>query len=91
MCSRGHRLDTDDDIARACAQNNSPTLGKLDRPLDGFGWQDMWDKFTGPQAKAHHLLKQIDLGGSDSKLKQAGQIIFEFEAFGGPPGNSGWS
>jgi hypothetical protein len=46
----------------------------------------MWDKFTGPQAKAHHLLKQIDLGGSDSKLKQAGQIILA--SFGGSPGNS---
>jgi hypothetical protein len=34
------------------------------------------------QAKAHHLLKQIDLGGPDSKLKQAGQIIFE--SFGVP-------
>ena len=84
--SRGHRLDTDADIARACAQNGSLTLEELDRNLDAFGWQDMWDNFTGPQAKAHHLLKKLDLGAPDSKLKQAGEIIFQ--GFGGGPGNS---
>jgi hypothetical protein len=84
--SRGHRLDTDDDIARACAQNGSLTLEELDRTLDAYGWQDMWDNFRGPQAKAHHLLKKLDLGASDSNLKQEGQIIFQ--AFGGAPGNS---
>jgi hypothetical protein len=45
-----------------------------------------WDNFTGPQAKAHHLLKRLDLGGAGSALRQAGQIIFE--QFGGSPGNS---
>jgi hypothetical protein len=43
----------------------------------------MWDNFTGPQAKAHHLLKQIDLGAPGSKLREAGEIMFE--AFGGAP------
>ena len=84
--SRGHRLDTDDDIARVCAQNGSLTLEELDRTLDAYGWQDIWDNFTGPQAKAHHLLKKLDLGASGSNLKQEGQIIFQ--AFGGAPGNS---
>jgi hypothetical protein len=42
--------------------------------------------FNGPQAKAHHLLKGLDLGSSSSTLKQAGQVIFE--AFGGAPGFS---
>jgi hypothetical protein len=84
--SRGHRLDTDDDIARVCAQNGSLTLEELDRTLDAYGWQDMWDYFTGPQAKAHHLLKKLDLGAPDSKLKQSGEIIFQ--GFGGGPGNS---
>jgi hypothetical protein len=83
---RGHRLDTDDDIARACAQNGSLTLEELDRTLDAYGWQDIWDNFTGPLAKAHHLLKKLDLGASDSNLNQEGQIIFQ--AFGGAPGNS---
>ena len=47
----------------------------------------MWDNFTGPQAKAFHLLKGLDLGSNpDSKLRQAGQIIFQ--EFGGAPGNS---
>jgi hypothetical protein len=84
--SRGHRLETDDDIIRACRQNGHLTLEELDRPLDAFGWQDLWDNFTGPQAKAHHLLKKLDLGCRDSKLREAGEIIFE--AFGGAPGNS---
>jgi hypothetical protein len=42
---------------------------------------------AGAQAKAFHLLKGLDLGSSpDSKLRQAGQIIFQ--EFGGSPGNS---
>ena len=84
--SRGHRLDTDADIARVCAQNGSLTLEELDRTLDAYGWQDMWDNSTGPQARAHHLLKKLDLGAPDSKPKQAGEIIFQ--GFGGGPGNS---
>jgi hypothetical protein len=38
-----------------------------------------------PPGEAFHLLKKLDLG-ADSKLSQAGEIIFE--AFGGAPGNS---
>jgi hypothetical protein len=55
--------------------------------VNGFSWEDRWDNFAGPQAKAFHLLKKLDLGSApDSKLKQAGQIIFE--EFGDSPGNS---
>ena len=54
--------------------------------LNRFGWQDAWDNFTGPQAKAVHLLKKLDLGADDSRLRRAGEIIFE--EFGGAPGNS---
>ena len=83
--SRGYRLETGEDIARACAQNGSLSLEELDRPLDGFGWEDMWDNFNGPQAKAYHLLKGLDLGSEpDAKLRQAGQVIFEGR--GGVPG-----
>jgi hypothetical protein len=32
------------------------------------------------------LLKKLDLGGQDSKLRAAGEVIFE--ALGGAPGNS---
>jgi hypothetical protein len=85
LSSRGHRLETNDDILRVCREK-SLTPEELDRQLDGFGWEDMWDNFTGPQAKAHHLLKQIDLGAPNSKLREAGEIMFE--AFGGAPGNS---
>jgi hypothetical protein len=83
--SRGRRLETSDDINRVCSREGL-SLEELDRHVDGFGWQDTWDNFTGPQAKAHHLLKKLDLGAPDSKLRQAGQIIFE--AFGGAPGFS---
>jgi hypothetical protein len=81
----GHRLDTDDKIERACREHDLP-LEELDVRLNGFGWEDSWDNLTGPQAKAHHLLKGPDLGGAGSALRQAGQIIFE--EFGGSPGNS---
>ena len=81
----GHPLETYDDIERACMEHDLP-LEELDVGLNGFGWEDRWDNFTGPQAKAHHLLKDLDLGGAGSALRQAGQIIFE--EFGGSPGNS---
>jgi hypothetical protein len=59
----------------------------VDARVDGYWWQDCWDHFTGPQAKAYHLLKGLDLGGaSDSRLKQAGEIIFS--ELGGGPANS---
>ena len=71
----GHPLDTDDEIERACIEHDLP-LEELDVRLNGFGWEDSWDNFTGPQAKAHHLLKDFDLGSAGSALRQAGQIIF---------------
>jgi hypothetical protein len=81
----GHPLDTDDEIERACIEHDLP-LEELDVRLNGFGWEDRWDNFAGPQAKAHHLLKGLDFGDSGSALRQAGQIIFQ--EFGGSPGNS---
>ena len=60
LLNHGHRLDTADDIERIYSGKGlSPE--DLDKPLDGFGWEDMWDNFTGPEAKAHHLLKSLDL------------------------------
>jgi hypothetical protein len=82
--SFGHRLDTDDHVKRARVQEGLEPED-LDKRLNGFGWQDAWDNFAGPQARAYHLLKKLDLGTADSKLRQAGEIIFE--AFGGAPGN----
>ena len=73
------------DRSRVCAQEGLEPE-ELDKRLSGFGWEDAWDNFTGPQAKAFHLLKKLDLGVGDSKLRQAGEIIFE--EFGGAPGNS---
>jgi hypothetical protein len=83
--SLGHRLETPGEIERVCREHDLP-LAELDVRLDGFGWEDSWDNLTGPQAKAHHLLKGLDLGGAGSALRQTGQIIFE--EFGGSPGNS---
>jgi hypothetical protein len=71
LCGLGYRLDTQDDVERACIQRGLEPED-LDRLLNGFGWEDTWDNFTGPQAKAFHLLKKLDLGSApDSKLKQA--------------------
>ena len=83
--SLGHRLETPDEIERACREHHL-LHEELDARLNRFGWEDRWDNFTGPQAKAHHLLKGLDLGGAGSALRQAGQMIFE--QFGGSPGNS---
>jgi hypothetical protein len=84
--SLGHRLDTNDDIARACRQHNLDAE-ELDTLVDGFWWEDRWDNFTGPQARAYHLLKNLDLAGApNSKLKQAGEIFFQ--SCGGAPGNT---
>ena len=55
--SLGHPLDTQDEIERACRREHDLPLEELDVRLNGFGWEDSWDNFTGPQAKAHHLLK----------------------------------
>ena len=83
--SLGHSLDTREDIERVCIQQGL-VPEDLDKRLNGFGWQDSWDNFTDPQARALQLLKKLDLGPTDPKLRQAGEIIFE--EFGGAPGNS---
>jgi hypothetical protein len=79
--SLGHRLESEADIERICIQEGLEPRD-LDAPVDGFWWQDEWDNFTGPAAKAFHLLEKLDLGGPDSKLRQAGHIIFQV---GGAP------
>jgi len=65
--SLGHSLNTKDDIERVCIQQGL-LPEDLNKRLNGFGWQDAWDNFTGPQAKAFHLLKKLDLGAAGSKL-----------------------
>lgn len=74
--SAGYGLDTADDLERIYFEKGL-TPEDMDKPVDGFGWEDLWDNVTSPQAKAFHLLKGIDLGSApDAKLKQAGQVIF---------------
>ena len=67
----GRRLDTDYEIKRVCVEHDL-LPEKLDAKVDGYWWQDRWDHFTGPQAKAYHLLKNLDLGGSPGSRSQAG-------------------
>ena len=63
------------------------SANELDTQVDDFGWEDEWDNFLSPQARAHHFLKELDLGTDpDSKLKRAGQM--NFENMRGGPGNS---
>jgi hypothetical protein len=82
----GHRLETESDFRRIFDERGLK-VDDLDTHLDGFGWEDQWDNFLSPQAKAHHFLKELDLGTDpESKLRRAGQM--HFESFGSGPGNS---
>jgi hypothetical protein len=64
----GYRLDTEGDVERVCLREGLEPED-LDKRLDGFGWEDAWDNFNGPQAKAFHLLKKLDLSSApDSQL-----------------------
>jgi hypothetical protein len=64
--SLGYRLDTDDDVERLCIQEGLDPQD-LDTRLNGFSSEDAWDNFTGPQAKAFHLLKKLDLGPAPTR------------------------
>ena len=66
--SLGHSLETGDEIERACRKYDLP-IDDLDTRLNGLGWEDRWDNFAGPQAKAFHLLEGLDLGHSGSALR----------------------
>ena len=58
--SLGHRLETHDEIEHVCREHDL-LKEELDVRLNGFGWEDSWDNFTGPQAKAHHLLGRASI------------------------------
>ena len=45
-----HRLDTDDEVQRACAEEGLEPED-LDERLNSFGWEDAWDNFTGPRRR----------------------------------------
>jgi hypothetical protein len=71
-------------IRRACDERRME-LRDLDKRADAFGWEDRWDNFAGPQARAHHLLKSLDFGPPGSLVRPAGAIFFE--EFGRGQGN----
>ena len=68
--AHGHPPDTHDEIERACKERDLP-LEELDARLNEFGWEQPHRA----SAKAHHLLKGLDLGYGVAAA--AGQIIFE--------------
>ena len=82
----GYRLDTAEEIARICSENNL-ALAELEDELDEYGWADAWECLESPQAKAYTLLKELNLGCSlDAQGKKAGRI--EFIEGGWHPGSS---
>jgi hypothetical protein len=83
--SLGRRLETSEDIERACIEH-----GLLEEELDAkVKLRGKTDGTTLQGRKRRRFISSrssISAPPSDSKLKQAGQIIFE--EFGGGPGNS---
>ena len=83
--SLGRRLETSEDIERACIEH-----GLLEEELDAkVKLRGKTDGTTLQGRKRRRFISSrssISAPPSDSKLKQAGQIIFE--EFGGSPGNS---
>jgi hypothetical protein len=57
-----HRLDTDDEVQRVCAEEGLEPED-LDERLNGFGREDAGTTSPAPRAKA---LKNLDLGAADS-------------------------
>jgi hypothetical protein len=81
----GYQLESPDEIRRAFSERHV-TPEQLNAKVDGYWWQDRWDNFTGPQAKAFHLLKELQVGAPpDSRLRQAGELVFD--ELGGSPCN----
>jgi hypothetical protein len=86
LTSLGYRFETQADCDRACCER-SLTPEELDKRIDGYSWEDYWDHYESPQAKAHQLLKDLDLD-CDPKApgSKAGRILFT--DWGGHPGSS---
>ena len=79
----GYRLETSDEIKRVCVERGlSPE--QLRAEVNGYWWQDRWDNFVGPQARAFHLLRELQVGAPhDTRFRQAGELVFD-ELGGGP-------
>jgi hypothetical protein len=65
--SLGHSLDTKDAIERVCFQEGLAPE-ELDKRLNGFGWQDAWDNFAGPQAKAYGRKEKLGSAGMTDRI-----------------------
>jgi hypothetical protein len=85
----GCRLDTPADLKRTLNER-SLYLDELDKHVDEFGWESEWEAFRSPQAKAHKLLSELELGCEpDAKLKQAGHMHF-VDGGGNPCSSANW-
>ncbi len=82
----GYRFETQEDYDRIYREK-SLTPEDLDQRIDGYSWEDYWEYNESPQAKAHQLLKDLDLD-CDPKApgSKAGTILFT--EWGGHPGSS---
>ena len=84
--SLGYRFERQEDVERVYRER-SLTPDELDQRIDGYSWEDYREHYESPQAKAHQLLKDLDLD-CDPKApgSKAGTILFT--RWGGHPGSS---
>ena len=84
--SLGYSFETQEDFERAYRERSlSPE--DLDQRIDGYSWEDYWEHYESPQAKAHQLLQDLDL---DCDLKTPGSTAGTIlcTEWGGHPGST---
>jgi hypothetical protein len=75
----GWKLDSQAEVDHLC-QDNDVAEQDLDEPVPDQSWQDAWDYWWSPQARAYQLLQSLDLGPlrKRSGLRVwKGQLIFD--------------
>lgn len=85
----GYRLDTPADVERALNERDL-YLDNLDEYVDDIGWESEWEASRSPQAKAHKLLSELDLGCEpNAELNQAGHMHF-VDGYSNPMSVANW-
>jgi hypothetical protein len=73
--SEGIPHQTEREAHRIWTRHNiEPT--DYDGPVDEFWWETRFDLETGPTAKAHHLLKTLDLGPTLKSSSEQPHLVF---------------
>jgi hypothetical protein len=75
----GRALDGQADINRLCREGGI-TEQRLDQPMLDRSWQDAWDYWWSPHARAYQLLQSLDLGPLRKRAGLrvwGGQLIFD--------------